>query len=38
MLIGASIAGLLILSLFFEMLASSPKMAKQVSQTQRTNK
>ena len=35
MLIGASIAGLLIISLFFEMLSSSPKTAKQVSRNQR---
>ena len=29
MIIGAAIAGLLIVSLFFEMIASSPKTAKE---------
>jgi hypothetical protein len=38
MLIGASIAGLLIISLFLEMLSSSPKTAKQASRSQRSLK
>ena len=37
MLIGAGIAGLLIVSLFFEMLSSSPKAAKQASRSQPPN-
>jgi hypothetical protein len=35
MLIGAVIAGLLIVSLFFEMISSSPKTAKEVSRSNR---
>jgi hypothetical protein len=38
MLIGAGIAGLLIISLFFEMVSSSPKTAKQVSRNGRAVK
>jgi len=38
MLIGAAIAGLLIVSLFFEMISSSPKAAKEQSVRTKTVK